>query len=68
MFKCETVSVPEAGAILGLGRNASYEAVQRGDIPAIRLGRKLRVPRAVLERMLSIAETGWRARQPAAAA
>jgi len=68
MVKCETVSVPEAGAILGLGRNASYEAVQRGDIPAIRLGKKLRVPKAVLERMLSGAETGWWARQSGIAA
>jgi excisionase family DNA binding protein len=68
MLKCETVSVPEAGAILGLGRNGSYEAVRRGDIPAIRLGKKLRVPKAVLERMLNSAETGWRARQPAAVA
>jgi len=68
MVKCETVSVPEAGAILGLGRNASYDAVQRGDIPAIRLGKKLRVPKAVLERMLSTAETGWRARQSGIAA
>jgi excisionase family DNA binding protein len=66
MPKCETVSVPEAGAILGLGRNGAYEAVRRGEIPAIRLGKKLRVPKAVLERMLSGAGTGWSARQPVA--
>jgi hypothetical protein len=29
--------VPEAGALLGLGRNASYEAAKRGDIPTIRI-------------------------------
>lgn len=53
MSKCETVSVPEAGAILGLGRNGAYEAVRRGEIPAIRLGKLLRVPKAALERLLN---------------
>jgi hypothetical protein len=35
-----------------LGRNASYEAARRGDIPTIRIGRLLRVPVVALERML----------------
>lgn len=47
-----TISVPEAGKILGVGRQAAYEAVHRGEIPAIRIGRLLRVPRAAFERML----------------
>jgi excisionase family DNA binding protein len=38
-------TVPEAGRLLGLSRNASYEAAKRGDIPTIRLGRLLRVPK-----------------------
>ena len=46
------LSVPEAGALLGLTRNASYEAAARGEIPTLRFGRKLRVPRMALERML----------------
>lgn len=49
---CQTVSVPEAGRRLGIGRNAAYEAVRRGEIQAIHLGRLLRVPIPVLERML----------------
>jgi excisionase family DNA binding protein len=48
----ETYSVPEAGRIVGLGRNASYEAVRRGELPVLRFGRILRVPRAALDRML----------------
>jgi len=51
-----TVSVPEAGRWLGIGRNASYEAARRGDIPTIRIGRLLRVPVVALERKLE--ETG----------
>ena len=48
----KTMSVPEAGRWLGIGRNASYEAARRGDIPTIRIGRLLRVPVVALERKL----------------
>jgi excisionase family DNA binding protein len=44
--------VPEAGALLGLKRNASYEAAKRGDIPTVRIGRLLRVPKAALLKLL----------------
>jgi excisionase family DNA binding protein len=44
--------VPEAGAKLGLSRNGSYEAARRGDIPTIRVGRLLKVPKAKFDRML----------------
>jgi excisionase family DNA binding protein len=44
--------VPEAGAMLGLTRNGSYEAAKRGDIPTIRIGKLLRVPKAAFNRML----------------
>ncbi len=44
--------VPEAGALLGLSRNASYEAAARGDIPTIRIGKLLKVPKVALDRML----------------
>ncbi|MBR0871394.1 helix-turn-helix domain-containing protein [Bradyrhizobium tropiciagri] len=45
--------VPEAGALLGLGRNASYEAAKRGDIPTIRIGKLIRVPKAAFDQMLA---------------
>jgi excisionase family DNA binding protein len=44
--------VPEAGAKLGLSRNASYEAAARGEIPTIRIGRLLKVPKVAFDRML----------------
>ena len=50
--KPKTLSVPEAGRWLGIGRNASYEAARRGEIPTIRIGRLLRVPVVALERKL----------------
>jgi excisionase family DNA binding protein len=48
-----TYDVGEAGRLLGIGRNAAYEAARRGDIPTIRLGRRLLVPKAALDRMLN---------------
>ena len=52
MTESLTLTVPEAGELLGLGRDAAYEAVKRGDLPVLRFGRRLLVPRAALERML----------------
>lgn len=53
----KTLTVPEAGrAYFGLGRNASYDAARRGEIPTIRIGRLLRVPIAAMEARLTLAE------------
>lgn len=38
------ISVPKAGASIDLGRSAAYEAAKRGDIPTVRIGRRLLVP------------------------
>lgn len=43
------LTVPEAAKVLRISRNLAYELVARGEIPAIRLGRVIRVPRAPLE-------------------
>ena len=49
----KTLSVPDAGKrYFDLGRNASYAAAARGDIPTMRVGRKLRVPIVAIERLL----------------
>jgi excisionase family DNA binding protein len=47
-----TYTVPEAGQLLGLGRNAAYEAAKRGDIPTIRMGRLLLVPKGPFHKLL----------------
>jgi helix-turn-helix protein len=49
-----TLSIPEAGAIFGLSRAASYEAARRQEIPTIRLGRRILVPTAKLRAMLGL--------------
>ena len=54
----KTLTVPEAGKrYFNLGKNASYDAARRGDIPTIKIGSRLRVPVIALERMLSNAGT-----------
>lgn len=49
----KTLPVPEAGRkYFGLGRNASYAAAARGDLPTIRMGQLIRAPVVALERLL----------------
>jgi len=52
----KTLSVPEAGKkYFDLSRNGSYAAAARGEIPTVRIGRKIRVPIAALEKKLEAA-------------
>ena len=48
-----TISVAEAAAMLGLGLNQTYGAAERGDIPSIRIGGRILVPRAPFERLFA---------------
>lgn len=45
---------PDAARLLGVGRTAAYEAARSGQIPTIRIGRKILVPVARLFRLLGI--------------
>jgi excisionase family DNA binding protein len=47
-----TVSVVEAAQILGIGRTLAYEAVRRGDLRTIRVGRRVLVPLWAIEELL----------------
>jgi hypothetical protein len=47
---------PTAGQALGLGREATYAGARRGDIPALRIGKKYVVPTPPLRRMLGLDE------------
>jgi excisionase family DNA binding protein len=48
-----TLSVGEAAKLLGIGRNLCYERVKIGEIPAIKIGRRILVPRLALEKLLA---------------
>ncbi len=49
----ETTSVEEAARRLGIGRSTAYLAAKRGQLPTLRLGRRVVVPTAALDRLLS---------------
>ena len=46
------MTVEEAAVMLGIGRNSAYSAAQSGEIPTIKVGRRVLVPTAALYRML----------------
>ncbi len=47
------VTVGEAAAILQISRGSAYQAAKTKQLPTIRIGRRLLVPTAALERMLT---------------
>jgi len=47
-----TLTVGEAAKVLGIGRNLCYDRVKTGEIPVIKIGRRLLVPRRALEKLL----------------
>jgi excisionase family DNA binding protein len=48
----QTLSVEEAGRILGISRGSAYACAKDGSLPTIRLGSRLLVPRAALDKLL----------------
>lgn len=49
----QTLTVPETARVLGIGRNSAYEAVRTGEIPSLKIGRRVLVPRLAVERLLA---------------
>ena len=43
------LTVPETAQLLRISRNLAYELVARGELPAVRLGRVIRIPRSELD-------------------
>lgn len=46
------MTVQEAADALGISRNTAYELVHQGQIPSVRLGRRLLVPKQALHAWL----------------
>ena len=46
------ITVPEAAAMLGLSRNFAYELVKQKQLPVVKFGKRLLIPRVALEKML----------------
>jgi excisionase family DNA binding protein len=47
-----TMKVELAAKALGISRGAAYLAVEHGDLPAIRIGKRIVIPTAAVRRML----------------
>jgi len=47
------VGVREAARVLGLGRDTAYQLVREGRLRAVRVGRRVLVPRAELEAFIA---------------
>ena len=48
------LTVEEAGQLLRISRQSAYQAARAGELPTVKIGRRLLVPRAALEAMLVI--------------
>lgn len=47
------LTVPEAAALLAIGRTTLYELVATGQLATVHIGRAVRIPRAELEAFIS---------------
>jgi excisionase family DNA binding protein len=47
-----TLSVTEAAGVLGISRAFAYVLVARGELPSLRFGRRVVVPRRALEQLI----------------
>ncbi len=47
-----TLTVSETARLLGISRGLAYEMVRTGEIPSVRFGKRVLVPRRALERLL----------------
>jgi excisionase family DNA binding protein len=48
-----TYTVEEVARLLRIGRNQGYDAARAGELPTIRIGKRILVPRLALEQMLA---------------
>ena len=48
----KTYTIEEAAKALGIGRSSAYQAAKTGEIPTVRIGRRLLVPVVAIDRLL----------------
>jgi excisionase family DNA binding protein len=48
-----TYTVAEAAKLLRIGRNQAYEAINARELPSVKIGRRILIPRVALEQMLA---------------
>ena len=45
-------TVDEVARVLGIGRNTAYLAIRRGEIPSVRIGARILIPKVALDALL----------------
>jgi len=53
------ITVEELAELLALGRSATYAAIGRGELPSLRIGRRLVIPAAAVRRLLALDEPAY---------
>lgn len=48
----QTYTVSEVAKILGIGRNTAYEVCRNGEIPTIKIGGRILIPRSAIDELL----------------
>jgi excisionase family DNA binding protein len=56
-FASATISIPEAAKLAGVGKSAIKAGITAGQIPAIPIGKRLRVLRVPFEELLTVGQT-----------
>lgn len=56
------LKVPEAAAMLGVGRSTLYERMATGDLPVVRIGRSVRIPAHAIREFAAKLEAEQQAR------
>jgi excisionase family DNA binding protein len=51
------ISVPEAARMLGVSRNFCYDLVKQKQLPVIRFGKRILIPKIALEKLLEKGST-----------
>lgn len=47
------LTVPQSASLLQLGLNRVYEMCRTGELPSVKVGKQIRIPRAELERWVN---------------
>ena len=53
------LSVRQAAALLGIGTTLCWEMVYSKQLPTVRFGRRVLIPRIAVERLAGVSETTW---------
>lgn len=51
-IKKSVYSIPEVAELLGVSRTLAYDLANKGELPVLRLGKRMVIPKIALEKML----------------